>query len=240
MSTIIRKCQESGESLKAGARQLVVTIDGPAGVGKSTLAKKLASQLGYTYLDTGALYRAVAWKAQTQQVNLEDHEKVSELLATTSLELSTCDDKLSVLVNGELVTHEIRSLAVGQLASRVATLPEVREWLLPIQREFARSGGIVVEGRDMGTTVFPDAEVKFFLEADPDVRIGRRYRELQEHDQNKNWDDVRQEIASRDTRDRSRTVAPLFPATDAMMIDTSNLSIDQVLDRMTEVVAKRL
>ena len=240
MSTIIRKCQESGESLSEGARQLVVTIDGPAGVGKSTLAKKLASQLGYTYLDTGALYRAVAWKAQSLAIDLGDRGQVHELLASTSIELSPSDGRLSVMVDGETVTNEIRSLAVGQLASQVAVLPEVREWLLPIQREFAQAGGIVVEGRDMGTTVFPDAEVKFFLDAEPDVRISRRYRELQESDRKKNWTDVQQEIASRDSRDRSRTVAPLFPAADAMMIDTSNLSIDQVLDRMTEVVATRL
>ncbi|MCA9472273.1 MAG: (d)CMP kinase [Nitrospirales bacterium] len=240
MSTIIRKCQEHGESLKGDVRQLVVTIDGPAGVGKSTLAKKLATQLGYTYLDTGALYRAVAWKAQSQAVDLKDHEQVGELLAATSLKLSTCEGSLSVLVDGEIVTNEIRSLAVGQLASKVAALPEVRAWLLPIQREFAHARGIVVEGRDMGTTVFPDAEVKFFLDADLDVRISRRYRELQDQDRNKNWADVQEEIASRDRRDRSRSVAPLFPATDAMMIDTSNLSIDQVLDRMTAVVATRL
>ncbi|MGB0910798.1 MAG: (d)CMP kinase [Nitrospirales bacterium] len=237
MSTIIPKWQVHEESLEALDSQLVVTIDGPAGVGKSTLAKRLAAHLGYTYLDTGALYRGIAWKVKARNVDPTNLSQVEELLTKTTLGLTTGDHTLSVYVDKQDVTHELRSLAVSQLASTIAAHPPVRAWLLAIQRDFADKGGIVAEGRDMGTKVFPHAQVKFFLEADPDVRINRRYQELQEDDRGKNWDEVQREMAIRDERDRSREVAPLFPAADAIIIDTSNLSIDQVLTQMTEVVA---
>ncbi|GJL62482.1 MAG: cytidylate kinase [Nitrospirales bacterium] len=218
---------------------MLITIDGPAGVGKSTVAKKLAARLGYTYLDTGSLYRGVAWKVRSSQVDPADSKQVEDLLSTTKLELTVREHTLSVFVDAQDVTHELRSLEVSQLASTVAALPQVRQWLLPIQRGFANEGGIVVEGRDMGTKVFPHADVKFFLDADPDIRISRRYRELHADDQQKNWDDLRREMTTRDDRDRSRDVAPLIPAPDAMMIDTSNLSIAQVLDHLTEVISAR-
>ncbi|WP_447970512.1 (d)CMP kinase [Nitrospira sp. M1] len=239
MNTIIRKWQESGQRPKPQVRRLLITIDGPAGVGKSTVAKKLAVRLGYTYLDTGALYRGVAWKVRSSNIDPGDSDQVAELLASTKLELAAREHTLSVFVDAQDVTRELRSLDVSQLASTVAALPQVRHWLLPIQRNFSADGGIVVEGRDMGTKVFPQADVKFFLDADPEIRISRRYRELQTDDQQKNLDDVRREMTIRDDRDRSREVSPLIPATDAMMIDTSNLSIDQVLDHLTEVVSAR-
>ena len=240
MSTIIPKWQEGGESADTETRPLIVTIDGPAGVGKSTVAKRLATHLGYTYLDTGALYRGVAWKVKSRKIDPENTDQVEALLSTTTLELTAQNHVLCLQVDGQDVTQEIRSLAVSQIASRVAAQPHVREWLLSIQRDFAQKGGVVVEGRDMGTKVFPHADVKFFLDADPEVRISRRYHELEGADQKKNWDDVQREMAIRDERDRSREVAPLFPAADAIMIDTSNLTIDQVLERMTEVVTARL
>ncbi|GJL53708.1 MAG: cytidylate kinase [Nitrospirales bacterium] len=239
MSTIIRKGQESRQRPESHVCRLLITIDGPAGVGKSTVAKKLAARLGYTYLDTGALYRGVAWKVRSSNIDPGNSDQVAELLSTTKLELAAHEHALSVLVDAQDVTHELRSLDVSQLASTVAALPQVRHWLLPIQRNFATEGGIVVEGRDMGTKVFPEADVKFFLDADPEIRFSRRYRELQTDDQRKNLDDVRREMTLRDDRDRSRDVSPLIPATDAMMIDTSNLSIDQVLDHLTEVVSAR-
>ncbi len=239
MSTIIPKWQESEGSLEAQDSQLVVTIDGPAGVGKSTLAKRLAAHLGYTYLDTGALYRGIAWKVRASNVDPTNSSQVEALLTKTILGLTTGDQKLSVHVDKQDVTHELRSLDVSQLASTIAAHPPVRAWLLSIQRDFADKGGVVAEGRDMGTKVFPHAQVKFVLDADPDVRISRRYQELQVDDTGKNWEDVKREIVIRDARDRSRDVAPLFPAADAIMIDTSHLSIDQVFTQMTEVVAAR-
>ncbi len=240
MNTIIPEWQDHSGSLNSQTSRLVVTIDGPAGVGKSTVAKRLAAHLGYTYLDTGALYRGIAWKVNARNVDATDLNQVAALLETTTLALHSGEDILSVHVDSQDVTHEIRNLAVSQLASTVAAHPPVREWLLSIQRDFADKGGVVAEGRDMGTNVFPHAQVKFFLDADPEVRINRRYHELQEGDQDKNRDNVQREMAIRDARDRSREVAPLFPAADAMMIDSSNLSIDQVLAKMTEVVAAHL
>ncbi len=239
MSTIIRKWQESGRSPGPKLRQLIIAIDGPAGVGKSTLSKRLATHLGYTYLDTGSLYRGIAWKVKVSKIDPQDLDQVKALLATTKLALTSRHHTLCVLVDDQDVTSELRSLAVSQLASTVAAYSCVRDWLLPIQREFASAGNVVVEGRDMGTKVFPRADVKFFLDADPDVRLHRRYQELQNDDEGKSWDDVRREMAIRDERDRSREAAPLIPATDAIMLDTSNLSIDQVLDRMIEVISAR-
>ncbi len=219
--------------------RLIITIDGPSGVGKSTVAKRLASHLGYTYLDSGALYRAVAWKVKASQVDPNNTSQIEALLPSTQLELTSCDHMLVVLVDSQDVTQDLRSLAIGQLASSIAALSCVREWLLPIQRNFGEMGGVIAEGRDMGTQVFPHADVKFFLDADPAIRTSRRHGELPEEDQSKNLNDVKQEILMRDARDRSRDIAPLVAATDAVTIDTSSLSIDQVVERMLEVVATR-
>jgi len=219
---------------------LIVTIDGPAGVGKSTTAKRLAAQLGYAYLDTGALYRAVAWKVKVVGVDPSSVGEIEALLSTTTLQLTSHDQILSILVDSQEVGQELRSLAIGQLASSLAAIPGVRDWLLPIQRDFGTKGGVVAEGRDMGTRVFPYADVKFFLDADLDIRTSRRHQEIAREEKGQNWTEVRQNIADRDARDRSRPVAPLVPAPDAMVIDTSTLSVDEVVDRMLKVIATRL
>jgi cytidylate kinase len=219
---------------------LIVTIDGPAGVGKSTTAKRLAERFGYAYLDTGALYRAVAWKVKTAGVDPSSVGEVETLLSTTTLQLISHNQILSIFVDSEEVGQELRSLAIGQFASSLAAIPLVRDWLLPIQRDFGGKGGVVAEGRDMGTRVFPYADVKFFLDADLDIRTSRRHQEIEKEENGQNWTVVRQSIADRDARDRSRTVAPLIPASDAMVIDTSNLSVDEVVDRMGKVIATRL
>jgi len=219
---------------------LIVTIDGPAGVGKSTTAKRLAAQLGYAYLDTGALYRAVAWKVKVVGVDPSSVGEIEALLSTTTLQLTSHDQILSILVDSQEVGQELRSLAIGQLASFLAAIPGVRDWLLPIQRDFGTKGGVVAEGRDMGTRVFPYADVKFFLDADLDIRTSRRHQEIAREEKGQNWTEVRQNIADRDARDRSRPVAPLVPAPDAMVIDTSTLSVDEVVDRMLKVIATRL
>lgn len=240
MTTIIPKPQSKEDRVAAKTRRLLITIDGPAGVGKSTSAKGLSERLGYSYLDTGALYRAVAWKAQTAGVDSSSHKAIEALLSTTTIQLTSHNRLLSVLVDSQEVSHELRSLAISQLASSVAAIPSVREWLLPIQRNFGAQGGVVAEGRDMGTRVFPHAEVKFFLDADLDIRTSRRHQELESGEQDRNWTEVRQSIADRDARDRSRDVAPLVQAPDSTMIDTSKLSVDEVIETMMDVITKRL
>ena len=219
---------------------MIVTIDGPAGVGKSTTAKRIAAQLGYAYLDTGALYRAVAWKVKTAGVDPSNVDEIEALLSSTTLQLISHDQILSVFVDLQEVGQELRSLAIGALASSLAAIPVVRDWLLPIQRDLGAKGGVVAEGRDMGTRVFPYADVKFFLDADLEVRTSRRHQEIEREETGQNRTEVRQNIVDRDARDRSRTVAPLVPASDAMVIDTSTLSVDQVVDRMLNVIATRL
>ncbi len=219
---------------------MLVTIDGPAGVGKSTTAKRLAAELGYAYLDTGALYRAVAWKVKTAGLDPSNVNEIEALLSTTTVQLTSHDQILSVFVDSQEVGRELRSLAISRLASSLAAIPVVRDWLLPIQRDFGAKGGVVAEGRDMGTRVFPFADVKFFLDADLDVRTSRRHQEIEKEAKGHNWKEVQQNIADRDARDRSRTVAPLVPASDAMVIDTSTLSVDEVVDRMLKVIATRL
>ena len=219
---------------------MIVTIDGPAGVGKSTTAKRLAARLGYAYLDTGALYRAVAWKVNAAGVDPSKIGDIEALLSQTTLRLETQNGILSIFVDSEEVGPVLRSLAIGQLASSLAAIPLVRDWLLPIQRNFGAKGGVIAEGRDMGTRVFPYADVKFFLDADLDIRTSRRHQEIDKEENGQNWKEVRQNIADRDTRDRSRTVAPLVPASDAMVIDTSTFSVDEVVDRMLTVIATRL
>src|SRR5215831_17067610 len=157
---------------------MIVAIDGPAGVGKSTVAKLLAARLGYLYLDTGALYRAVAWNVLHHRVDPEESQAVESLLPAMSVQMEFKNGSVKVLVNGEDITGELRTPEVSAAASVVSAIPAVRTWLLPIQRQIGQGGAVVAEGRDMGTNVFPAADVKFFLEADPTVRAQRRHREL--------------------------------------------------------------
>ena len=240
MSTIIRypSLKEGGVSVLH--RSLIVAIDGPAGVGKSTTAKRLAERLGYAYLDTGALYRAVAWKVNAAGIDPSNVSEIETLLSATTLQLNSHDQILSIFIDSHEVGQELRSLPISQLASSLAAIPRVRDWLLPVQRDFGAKGGVVAEGRDMGTRVFPHADVKFFLDAEVDIRTSRRHREIEKEETGQNWAEVRQSIVDRDARDRSRSVAPLVPASDAMVIDTSSLSVDEVVDRMLNVIHTRL
>src|SRR5262245_1327843 len=222
------------------ASRLIVAIDGPAGVGKSTVAKLLASRLGYLYLDTGALYRATAWAVIEAGLDPTDTAAVSALLPTLSIHMQFHQGTAAVSVNDRDVTTELRSPTVSAGASVVSAIPAVRTWLLPIQREIVQGGGVVAEGRDMGTKVFPAAEVKFFLEADPTVRAQRRHRELVAAGHSGALEETSADLTSRDTRDRSRSIAPLVPAKDARFIDTSNLSAADVVDQMMAVIAAKL
>ncbi|HWG95520.1 MAG TPA: (d)CMP kinase [Nitrospira sp.] len=216
---------------------MIIAIDGPAGVGKSTVAKLLAARLGYLYLDTGALYRAIGWKTLQSRIRPTDHEQVATLLPTTSIHMQFHHDTMQVLVDGIDVTGELRTPEVTATASIVSAIPAVREWLLPIQRQIGQRGSVVAEGRDIGTKVFPAAPFKFFLEADADVRVARRYSELVGAGRGGTVETTFRDLSDRDRRDRTRSVDPLVPAGDARLIDTSALSPDQVVEQMIVAVS---
>jgi cytidylate kinase len=219
----------------------VITIDGPAGVGKSTVSKCLAGRLHYGYLDTGALYRALAWKVQQEQLEPSNLSHIESLLSRTSLQLIADQNGFSIKLDGQsVIEKELRTPVISQLASSIAVLPIVREWLLPVQQAVGKAGGVVAEGRDMGTRVFPNADVKFFLEADVNVRARRRQQELAEKGQPVHLDTVRDEMVMRDTRDLTRAHDPLRPAPEAIMIETSQKPIEDIVSQMMDMIADRL
>lgn len=216
---------------------MIIAIDGPAGVGKSTVARLLASRLGYLYLDTGALYRAVAWKTLRSGIDPADGGRVTALLPSLSIQMLFQNGAMQVLVNDVDVTNELRTPDVTSAASVISAIPAVREWLLPVQRQIGQRGSVVAEGRDIGTKVFPAAPVKFFLEADATVRAERRHRELVAAGHGGPMEQTYQDLSGRDERDRTRAVAPLVPAADARLIDTSSLRIEDVVEQMLAAVA---
>jgi cytidylate kinase len=220
-------------------RQMVIAIDGPAGAGKSSVAKRVAQALGYRYLDTGALYRALAWKAMQRGLRPQDTRYIIEMTRETRVELQQSNGEQRVLVDGEDVTEAIRVPEVGNLASPISAIPEVREILLDWQREFGRQGGIVAEGRDTGTVVFPNAEVKIFLTASLDERARRRHKELLGRGINISFEQVKLDMEARDQRDSTRHVAPLRPAPDAVLINTDHMSLDEVVEEVLRICRAR-
>jgi cytidylate kinase len=214
--------------------KLTIAIDGPAGSGKSTVARRAAALLGYLYLDSGAMYRAVAWKALQHKIPLEDGEKLVTLARETHIELQAPTPeqqaaglKNRVFLDGREVTEEIRTGEVAQAASRLATIAGVREVLVAEQQRAGQGGGVVMEGRDIGTVVFPNAELKIFLEASPETRAERRWKEHQEKGENFTLLEVLQEVRQRDKRDRERKVSPLVRAKDAVLIDNTAMGIEE-------------
>jgi len=223
---------------KSGGRKLVIAIDGPAGSGKSTLAALLARRYNYTNIETGAMYRALAFKAIECRVSLEDERGLAALADKSRIELVPNPEGNRVLLDGRDVTERLRSQEVTDAASKVSVHPLVREWMVAAQRKMGSDGGIVMEGRDIGTKVFPEAEVKIFLDAAPEIRGTRRFQQspvASTHEAS-----VVAELQARDQRDRTRANSPLAPAADAVMIDSTYLTLDQVLARAVEVIEARL
>jgi cytidylate kinase len=220
-------------------RQLVIAIDGPAGSGKSTIAARLAKKLGYINLESGAMYRALALKALEQQVSLEDPEALRNLTINTLIDLEPQPDGNRVLLDGRDVSQRIRESDVTLAASRVSIHPPVRQIMVARQRAMGANGGVVMEGRDIGTAVFPNADVKVFLDADARVRAERRMAQNGTHTPEEAQRIV-EELVARDQRDRTRSVSPLVPAGDAVIIDSTNLSIDDAVSRVEQLVHQRL
>lgn len=224
--------------MSRGQRKIVVAVDGPAGVGKSTLAISLAREFHLTYVETGALYRAIAWVARERAVTPEDKDELAAIAANLPITFSLDGDLNHVTLDGQDVTALLRSPEMGPLASQVSAIPEVRSALLERQRQFARAGGAVAEGRDIGTVVFPEADVKFFLVADVEERARRRHLQLQAAGKDVSMSQLLEEIGARDRQDSGRAVAPLKAATDAIVVDTTHLSVEGVLDVLREHVRR--
>ena len=215
-------------------RQLTITIDGPAGSGKSSVARRVAALLGYSYLDSGAMYRALALKALQRKVALDDQSRLEVLAKDTHIELKPPTPELEaagaknrVFLDGEEVTREIRTAEVAQAASQLATIAAVRRVLVAEQQRAGTGGGVVMEGRDIGTVVFPNAELKIFLDASPETRAGRRWKEHQEKGEAFTLAQVLDEVYERDRRDRERKVSPLVRAADAVLVDNTAMSIEE-------------
>ncbi len=220
-------------------KRLVIAVDGPSGAGKSTVARLLAAQLGYIYIDTGAMYRAIGWKAKREGIDPAHEAGLADLCFRTVITIKKDNNDPRFYVDGTDVTGEIRTPEMGMLASAVSKSPAVRSRLLVLQRELGRQGGVVMDGRDIGTVVFPDAHLKFYLDASAAERGKRRYRELKAKGMDVDLDRITREIEERDIQDSSRSLAPLRKADDALLIDSSALSIQEVLGRMVSEINKR-
>jgi cytidylate kinase len=221
---------------------MIITIDGPSGTGKSTVAKGVAKKLGFTFFDTGAMYRSLAWLAIKEQIDPTDQTRVEEILPRFQYDVRTMGrGDRHYFVQGIDVTHEIRSQSISMAASQIAIYPAVREAMVKIQRSFGEAVDAVFEGRDMGTVVFPNADLKIFLTAKPKVRAQRRYRELIHKfpDLSMTNDEILKEIEERDKTDSTRAVSPLKQATDAILIDTSNMTAEQVIEKIVRLKPKR-
>jgi CMP/dCMP kinase len=223
--------------MSAPPRKLVIAIDGPAGSGKSTIAARVARRLGYINLESGAMYRALALKAMEQQVALDDPEALQQLALGSVVDLEPRGEGNRVLLDGRDVSQRIREADVTLAASQVSVHPPVRQVMVSRQRALGANGGVVMEGRDIGTAVFPNADVKIFLDADPTVRAERRV--LQNGSKSsEELHKVQTELAQRDERDRTRATSPLIPAKDAIVLDTTHMGIDQVVEEVEKLAKK--
>jgi len=218
--------------LVLSSRPRVITVDGPSGAGKGTLSQLLARKLGYNLLDSGALYRLVALAAQNQGIDIQNPDAVADVAVNLNVVFDASAESVRILLDGIDVSRAIREEQIGMAASVVAAYPPVRAALLTRQRAFQASPGLVADGRDMGTCVFPDADIKFFLTASAEARADRRYKQLSEKGQSVDRDALIRDIQERDQRDSTRTVSPLKPADNAILVDSTHLNIDEVLALM--------
>lgn len=212
-----------------------IAIDGPAGAGKSTIARRVARELSFIYVDTGAMYRAMALYLLRRKVNRDDTEQIGNICQDAEISIEYQNGEQIVLLNGENVNSYMRTEEVGNMASVSSAVPRVREKLLSLQRKLAKDMSVVMDGRDIGTTILPDADVKIYLTASSLTRARRRYLELQEKGTVCNLDDIQKDIEERDQRDMSREISPLRQAEDAVLVDSSDLTIQQVVDRILQI-----
>jgi cytidylate kinase len=236
--------EDRNQSPQPGPR-IIVAIDGPAGAGKSTIARQLARHFGLLNLETGAMYRAFALKALRGGLPLDKSAGLEELAAETSIRLESGDEENRVLLDGEDVTGLIRNPMVTEAASRVSVFPKIRAWMVRLQQQLGAQGGVVMEGRDIGTVVFPHAEVKIFLDAAPEVRGLRRYDQMGQVEQKGSApppppDEIIRDLRARDERDRNRADSPLKPAQDSVILDSTNLTLEQAVSEAVSIVAAKL
>ncbi len=219
--------------------QLIIAIDGPAGSGKSSIGDMLADRLGYVHLSTGAIYRAIGWKAKQQEIHFSDIPALLHLIEHTRIEFERrTDGTLAVLLDGQDVSAIIETNEVGLLASVVAAIPEVRQGLLSLQRQAGEGGGVILDGRDIGTIVFPDADIKFYLDASAEERAKRRHLQLQEQGIASDFEQLVHDIQQRDYDDSHRNVAPLRKADDAIYLDSTSLNREKVIETMLTEIRK--
>ncbi|MEE4295675.1 MAG: (d)CMP kinase [Wenzhouxiangella sp.] len=218
----------------------VVTVDGPSGAGKGAVSSRLAEALGWNVLDSGAVYRSVALAALEASLNLDDTPALISLCGDLPLSFETGDDGIEAFLNGRALGDALRAEAVGQASSRVAAVPEVRAALLELQRDYRRSPGLVADGRDMGTVVFPDADVKIFLDASVEERAKRRYLQLRASGKDVTLDRLMSDLEARDRRDRERAVSPTLPATDAVIVDSTDMDLREVVEHVLVIVRQGL
>lgn len=221
-------------------KNIAIAIDGPAAAGKSTVARRLAKELGFLYVDTGALYRSIGYYAHINGVATDDAENVIALLPEIKAELRYVDGVQRVILNGSDVSEKIRLPEMSMAASNVSAIPEVRAFLLELQRSIARESSVVMDGRDIATVVLPDAEIKFFLTASPEVRTRRRLLEFEQKGQKMDFDTLLAETKQRDYNDSHRAAAPLRQADDAVLIDNTEYDFEQTVKRMLDIVKEKL
>jgi len=225
-----------------GKKDLIIAIDGPSAVGKSTLAKLIAQELGYLYVETGAIYRAITWKVLKNNINLNNEERIADLVSNLNISmkniLNKSEEGFRIFIDGEEVTKEIHNPEIDKYVSQIAQIPKVRKKLVSIQRDLAKNGRVVMEGRDIGSQILPEADIKFFFTASEETRIQRRFKELIEKGFQVNYEEIKAQIKKRDLIDSQRKYAPLMKTIDAIVIDSTNKSINEVKEEMMEIIKK--